>query len=166
MATTVADILTEVNENLQTSFTAAQILTAVQWVLDDLSRKDMLVGSDTSQTLTEDDTTLDFPTGYRAMVAITLTDTDSGVIQDPLIKLKGGHEQYRRLRSENTSVGIPSHYSRFNSKFYLWRASNTDYTTIIEYYKDHAKLADENGTIEFDDTFTDALNSGTPIEWR
>lgn len=161
MATTVALILEEVNENLQTAFTVTQILKAVQWVLNDLSRKDMLVGTETTQTLAANDKTLDFPDGFRAMVAITLTNTASGAEQDPLRKLRGGHEEYRRLRYNDVSVGIPYYYSRFNKKFYLWRPSDTNYTTLIEYYKDHAVLADATGTIEFDDTFTDALNSGT-----
>ncbi len=161
MSTTIAEVLAEVNENLQADFTEDQIRPKLQWVLNDLSKKDMLVGSDATQTLEANDKTLAFPAGYRAMIAITLTNTDTEVAQDPLTKLKGGHEHYRRLLQNDETVGIPSHYSRFNQLFFLWRPSDTDYTVLIEYYKDHAQLIEAAGVIEFDDTFTDAINAGT-----
>ena len=59
-----ADILTEVNGNLQTALT--DIDKFIQKTLDDLSEEDLLVDTDTTQTLVSGDTTLDEPTGFRA----------------------------------------------------------------------------------------------------
>ena len=71
MAITKADILTEVNDNLQTSLTG--IDKFIQKALDDLSEEDLLVDTDATQSLVAGDLTLNEPTGFRALVAITLT---------------------------------------------------------------------------------------------
>ena len=86
MAITKANILTRVNERLQTAFT--DIDTQIQEILDDLSEEDLLVATDSTQTLSSGDTVLLEPTGFRALIAITLTITSSGSQQYPLIKLK------------------------------------------------------------------------------
>ena len=93
MAILKADILAEVNDNLQTSLT--DIDKFIQKALDDLSEEDLLVGTDATQTLADGDTVLAEPTGFRALIDITLTITSSGSNQHPLIKLKRGHKQYR-----------------------------------------------------------------------
>lgn len=147
-----ADILTEVNDNLEISLT--DIDKYIQKVLDDLSEEDLLVGSETG-TLESGATTLDEPDGYRAMVAITLTLNSSE--KWPLIKLPGGHRQYRQLRHNDDSTGIPEYYSRFNGKFYLWRPANQEFTTLIEYYKNHPQ---DVGNIEFDDINRNAIYAG------
>ena len=115
MAITKADILTRVNERLQTAFT--DIDTQIQEILDDLSEEDLLVDTDDSQTLTNGDLNLVHPTGYRAMVAITLKITSSSSEQHPLIKLSQGHSQYRELRHNDDTVGIPRWFSDFDKKF-------------------------------------------------
>lgn len=150
-----AGILTRVNERLETSFT--DIDTAIQEILDELSEEDLLVDTDDTQTLSSGDTTLDEPAGFRAMVAITLTITSSGSEQFPLIALKQGHRQYRELRHNDDSVGIPRWYSNFNGKFYLWRPPNQDFTSLIEYYKDHPQDVDN---IEFGDNFRNVIYAG------
>jgi len=151
-----ADILTEVNDNLQTSLT--DIDKFIQKALDDLSEEDLLVGTDDDQTLVSDDTTLDEPTGFRALIAITLTITSSGSEQYPLIALPQGHQQYRALRHNDDTIGIPRWFSNFNGKFYLWRPANQAFSSLIEYYKDHPALSGDN--IEFGDIFRNAIYAG------
>ncbi len=153
-----ADILTEVNDNLQLALT--NIDKFIQKVLDDLSEEDLLVGTDTDQTLTSGDITLDEPTGFRALVAITLVITSSGSEQFPLVGLKGGHPQYRELRHNDDSTGIPRWFSNFNGKFYLWRPPNQAFTSLIEYYKEHPALSGSTGTILFADNFRNAIYAG------
>ena len=159
MSITKANILTRVNERLQTSLT--DIDTQIQEILDDLSEEDLLVDTDSTQSLESGDTTLDEPTGYRAMIAISLTITDSSSEQFPLKKLPGGHKQYRELRHNDDSTGIPRWYSHFNGKFYLWRPANQDFTVVIEYYKNHPQDVDN---IEFDDNFKNAIYAG--VTWK
>lgn len=155
MAIAKADILTEVNDNLNTALT--DIDKYIQKVLDDLSEADLLVGSDNTQSLSAGDTTLDEPDGFRAMVAITLTITSSGSEQWPLRKLPGGHQQYRELRHNDDSTGSTYYYSHFNGKYYLWRPASQAMTALIEYYKDHPQDVDN---IEFGDNFRNAIYAG------
>ncbi|KKN74429.1 hypothetical protein LCGC14_0390490 [marine sediment metagenome] len=150
-----ADILTEVNDNLQTALT--DIDKFIQKTLDDLSEEDLLVDTDATQTLTSGDTTLNEPTGFRALVNIVLTITSSGSEQFPLMGLKGGHQEYRKLRHNDSSTGIPRWFSNFDEQFFLWRPANQAYTTLIEYYKDHPQDVSD---IEFGDNFRNAIYAG------
>ena len=125
--------------------------------MDDLSEEDLLVETDETQTLVSDDTTLDEPTGFRALINIVLTITSSGSEQFPLIPLKGGHREYRRLRHNDDSIGIPRWFSNFDGKFYLWRPANQAFTSLIEYYKNHPQDVDN---IEFGDNFKNAIYAG------
>ena len=159
MSIAKADILTRVNERLQTAET--DIDTKIQEVLDDLSEEDLLVGTDDTQTLVSDDTTLDEPAGFRALVAITLTITSSGSEQYPLIKLPRGHKQYRELRHNDDSVGIPRYFSNFNGLFYLWRPANQAFTSLIEYIKAHPQDVDN---IEFGDNFKNVIYAGATFK--
>lgn len=158
MAILKADILTEVNDNLQTSLT--DIDKYIQKVLDDLSEEDLLVGTDSDQTLVSGDLTLNEPTGFRALINIVLTITSSGSEQFPLIALKQGHQQYRALRHNDDSVGIPRWFSNFNGKFFLWRPPNQAFSSLIEYYKEHPALSGATGTILFADNFRNAIYAG------
>lgn len=155
MAIEKAAIITDVNANLQTRLSDLDVY--IQKVLDDLSEEDLLVGADDEQTLSSGDTTLDYPTGFRSEIAITLTNA-SGVTDAPLDELPGGHEEYRDLRDSDSATGIPEFYSRFNKKFYLWRPPGASFTTLIEYYKNHPQGVD---TIEFGDEFRNAVYAGT-----
>lgn len=150
-----ASILTRVNQRLQLAET--DIDTMIQETLDDLSENDLLVDSDSTQTLVSGDTTLDHPTGFRSMISLALTITASSSEQFPLQKLKGGHPGYRAMRHNDDSEGIPRWYSEFNDKFYLWRPPNQAFTSLIEYYKDHPQ---DVGTIEFDDNYKNVIYAG------
>lgn len=152
-----ADILTEVNDNLQTALT--DIDKFIQKALDDLSEEDLLVGTDDTQTLASGDKTLNEPTGFRALVNIVLTITSSGSKQHPLIALRGGHKSYRELRHNDNSTGIPRWFSNFDGKFYLWRPPNQAFTSLIEYYKNHPALSGDN--IEFEVNFKNAIYAGS-----
>lgn len=230
-----ADILTRVNARLQVAET--DIDTEIQETLDDLSEEDLLVGTDETQSLVAGNLTLNEPTGYRALIAITLTvpsitstrttysfaDSDPDTILDssnsfvtdgfvagqkitvsgsasnnknleidtvvagvitlitgntltveaagatvtimangseqfPLIALPGGHAEYRMLRHNDNSTGIPRHRSNFNGKWFLWRPPNQAFTANIEFYKNHAQ---DVSSIEFDDNFKNAIFAGS-----
>lgn len=158
MAIEKADILIEVNDNLNTKLT--DIDRFIQKTLDDLSEEDLLTDEDDSQTLSNGGLTLDEPDGYRAMVALTLTVTSGSSEQFPLIKLPGGQRQYRALRHNDNAVGIPRWFSQYKGKFYLWRPANQDFSALIEYYKDHPVLSGETGGIEFGDNFRNVIYAG------
>lgn len=158
MSITKAEILTEINDNLEESFSESQVAVAIQMCLDDLSEEDLLVGTDTAQTLSDGDTVLVYPTGFRALIAITLTVTAGGSEQHPLVPLPQGHFQYRQLRHNDNSVGIPRWYSEFNDQFFLWRPANQAFSSLIEFYKDHPQDLD---TIEFGDNFKNAIFAGS-----
>jgi len=126
-----------------------------------LSEEDLLVGTDSTQTLTSGDTTLNEPTGFRALVNIRLIITSSGSEQFPLVRLPRGHKQYRELRHNDDSTGIPRFYSNFNGKFYLWRPPNQAFTSLIEYYKNHPQDVDK---IEFDDNYKNVIYAGATFK--
>lgn len=156
MTIAVAQILTEVNDNLQTALT--DIDKFIQKVVDDLSEEDLLIGTDDTQTLSNGDLVLNEPTGFRALVAITLTITSSSSEQFPLMALKGGHYEYRQLRHNDDTVGIPRWFSNFNAQFFMWRPPNQDFSSLIEYYKSHPQISGDN--IAFGDNFRNAVYAG------
>lgn len=151
-----ADIVTAVNKKLKKSFSDDDIDEAILSTLTDMSNRDLLVGTDDSQELEADDTTLDYPTGYRTQISITLID-ESEVESQPLEKLPGGHNQYRHLRDNDNSNGRPDFFSEFKEQFYLWRPADQDYTSLIEYYKDHAADVDN---IEFETKHQSVMYAG------
>lgn len=149
MAITKQNIITFVNDALQESFSGTDLDVAIQMCLDDMSKEDLLEASATPTALVSGGETIDHPTGYRSLISLTLTLTDSGSEQFPLIALKGGHQEYRQLRHNDDSTGIPRWFSSFNGKFYLWRPTNQAASVLVEYYKDHPQNVD---SIEFDET--------------
>lgn len=154
-----ADIITDVNENLQIAATGTDLDRAIIKTLTDMSNRALLVGTDAIQTLADGDTTLVYPTGFRrgGVINITLID-GSGAEKTPLIKLPGGHQEYRELRHNDDSSGTTEWYSEFNKKFYLWRPADRAYTTLIEFRKNHPKDADN---IEFETEFESLMFAGT-----
>ncbi|KKN73465.1 hypothetical protein LCGC14_0400400 [marine sediment metagenome] len=160
-----ADIITDVNENLQLGLAAGStdLDRAIIKTLTDMSNRGLLVGTDATQTLVDGSTTLAYPTGFRkgGVINITLID-GSGVEKTPLIKLRGGHQEYRELRHNDNTSGVTEEYSEFNKQFFLWRPANQAYTTLIEYRKNHAKDAD---SIEFETEFESLMFAGTTF-WK
>ncbi len=148
-----ANILTFVNDALNENFQAGEIDREIKTVLTKMSNRDLLVASVTP-TISANDTVLAYPAGFRAMIAFTLID-QSGVSYGPLTKIS--HDDYRSLKSNDSATGRPDEYSDFNSKFFLWRPSNAEYNTIIEYYKNHPLDPDN---IEYGEMFEDAMMSG------
>lgn len=161
MAITKADILTRLNARLQTAFVVGDIETQIQEILDDLSEEDLLEDTDATQTLVTDDTTLNEPTGFRALIDIVLTVTATGSEQFPLLPLKQGIVEYDQLRHNDNSVGIPRWFANSNGQFFLWRPANQAFSSLIRYYKDHAQDVDN---IEFGDIFKNAIYAGVTMK--
>ncbi len=152
-------IVTFVNKALRKNYTVdgADLDIAIQICLNDAANHNLLVGTETSQTLIADDTTLDYPTDFKNLISLTLIDGNSNE-KSPLIKLRGGHQQYRELRLNDDSSGLTEFYSEFNSQFFLWRPANQAYTTNIEFYRYHPQ---DINAILFTDEFRSMIYYGT-----
>lgn len=154
-----ADIVEDVDANLEIDFTTKDpdgLDRAIIKTLTDMSNRGLLVGTDDTQTLAIGDTTLAYPTGFRSVINITLIDA-AGAEKTPLIKLPGGHQEYRELRHNDNANGTTKWFSEFNKLFWLWRSADRAYTTLIEYRKNHAKTAD---SIEFETEFESLMFAG------
>lgn len=153
-----ADIIADVNDNLVLALNGTDLDKAIIKTLTDMSSRGLLVGIDNTQTLVDGDTTLAYPAGFRkgGVINITLIDA-SGAEKGPLEKMRGGHNEYRKLRHNDSSAGTTIWFSEFNKEFYLWRPANQAYTTLIEYSKNHAKDADN---IEFETEFENLMFAG------
>lgn len=149
-------IIAVVNDALREAYSGTQLDTAIQLCLNDLSNENLLVSTDESQSLTSGDLSINYPTDYKDLVAITLVDS-SNVEGKPLKKLPGGHKTYRELRDNDASTGITSWFSEFDDKFWLWRPANGSYTPKIEYYRRHPQTPDY---ILFGDDFRNAIYFG------
>ena len=160
---TKANIIEDVNENLQLGLASdsTALDRAIIKTLKDMSKKKLLVGTDSTQTLTNSSLTLAYPTGFREVISITLID-GSGNTKRPLRKLPGGHREYRELRENDANTGLTEWFSDFNKLFHLWRPPNASFTTLIEYYKNHAKDPDN---IEFTDELEDVVFAGVTF-WK
>lgn len=158
-----ADIITDVNENLQLELATDNtgLDRAIIKTLTDMSNRGLLIGTDADQTLAIGGTTLAYPTGFRSVINITLIDA-AGAEKSPLIKLPGGHQEYRELRHNDNANGSTEWYSQFNKLFWLWRSADRAYTTLIEYRKNHAKDAD---SIEFETEFESLMFAGATF-WK
>lgn len=159
MAIEKAVILTRVNTRLQLAET--DIDEQIQEILDDLSEEDLLEDTDDTQTLVTDSTTLNEPTGFRALIDIVLTVTATGSEQFPLMPLKQGIVQYDQLRHNDNSVGIPRWFANSNGQFFLWRPANQAFSSLIRYYKEHPQDVND---IEFGDNFRNAIYAGVTMK--
>lgn len=158
------DIITDINAVVgealhadDSSFSSTQLHRAIQLCLNDLSNENLLVGTDETQSLSSGDLSIDYPTDFKDLVSIILVDSSS-VEGKPLIKLPGGHKEYRKLRDNDASTGVTSWYSEFDDKFWLWRPANGSYTPKIEYYRRHPKTP---AAILFGEDFRNAIYFGT-----
>lgn len=161
---TKADIIEDVNENLgnlNLAEDSTELDRAITKTLKDMSKNKLLVGTDDTQTLNNTSTTLAYPTGFREAISITLID-GSGNTKRPLRKLPGGHREYHELRENDSSTGLPEWYSDLNELFHLWRPPNASFTTLIEFYKNHANDPDN---IEFDEKFEGVMFAGVTF-WK
>ena len=153
-----SDIIEDVNDNLLTNFATdgTELDRAINKVLSDMSKRGLLVGVDTSQSLASGNKTLDFPTGFRSAIAITLTDSSSNE-RPPLIKVPGGQRGYRRAVGNGANSYSPRAYAEFNEKIYLVGEAAEAYTVNIEYRKNHPKTPD---AIEFSTDFENLMFAG------
>ena len=154
-----ADILTDVNSNLRLAET--DIDAIINKTLSDMSKRGLLIGTDTTQTLIDGSETLNWPTGYRSTFNITLTDS-SGTEREPLIKLPGGIKEYRQKIAHGSGGSLPRWFAEFEGKFYLFGPAGQAYTTLIEFRKNHPKDPDN---IEFDTDFENLMFAGASF-WK
>lgn len=151
-----ASILAFVNSNLQRSETDIdiQILT----VINDLSLyRNFLEDTDESKILANGGTYLEKPTGFKAPISIVLND--GSVNLAPLKPMPGGYKGYREAM-DNFNSGMestPKYYACFGNYIYVWPTAGQAYTSIIDFYKQHALVANP---IEFGDEFTNCMNFG------
>ena len=155
------NIIEDVNENLQTAFSGTELDRAIIKTLTDMSNIGLLVGTDTTQTLSDGSTTLAYPTGYRSVINITLTDLSSNA-NYPLKKLPGGQKEYRENISFGGGLVNPEWFSEFNDLFHLYGQASKSYTVLIEFRKNHPKDADN---IEFTTEFENLMFAGATF-WK
>lgn len=142
---------------MEEAIAAASLTEAIKLCLRDISNIGLLEGSDTTQTLELGDLTLVVPDEYKDVLTIQLTD-DGGILQDSLIALSGGYEEYLLLMSDSVTTRTPEWYSEYDGSFYLYPPPDDDYTVSIKYQK----YDDQDDTaIEFGDEFSNALKFGS-----
>ena len=156
-----ADIVTDVNENLQTAFSDTDLDRQILKVLTDMSNRGLLVGTDSTQTLVDGSKTLTYPTGFRSAINITLTDSSSNE-NYPLIKLPGGQKEYRERIAFGGGLRNPEWYAEFDDLIYLYGQASKSYTVLIEFRKNHPKDADN---IEFTTELENLMFAGTTF-WK
>ena len=158
-----AGIIADVNENLLLGLAvdSTDLDRAILKTLTDMSNKGLLVDTDATQTLSDGSKTLTFPTGYRSVINITLTDLSNNE-NYPLKKLPGGHKEYRENIAFGGGLVNPEWFSEFEGLFYLYGQASKSYTVLIEYRKDHPKTA---GAIEFTTEFENLMFAGVTF-WK
>ena len=153
-----ADILTFVNAKLNRAET--DIDTEIQTVLNDLSDEYLLTSSDLSQSLAGGSTYLVYPTNFKEIIALVLSDS----VQSYIPLKPQSYAEYLEAMTYNASTGKPEYYSEYDGKFYMYPAPNaadTAYTAKIEYYRYHPQ---DVATILFRDEFKNAINFGVTAE--
>ena len=159
-----ADILKDVGENLvadEDHFTGTALDRQIIKVLTDMSNIGLLVDTDATQTLVDGSTTLNYPTGYRSVINITLTDTSSNA-NYPLKALPGGQKEYRERIAFGGGLVNPEWFAEFDNLFFLYGQASKAYTVLIEYRKNHPKDADN---IEFTTEFENLMFAGVTF-WK
>jgi hypothetical protein len=152
-----ASIESFINVCMEEAISADSLTEAIKLCMADISNIGLLNSVDISQTLSDGDLTLDVPARYKDVLGIQLTD-DGDDLQDPLIALSGGQEEYRLLMAESVTTRTPEWYSEYDGSFYLYPPPGVDYTVNIEYQK-YDNQDDTN--IEFGDEFSNALKFGS-----
>jgi len=132
---------------------------ALQACLNDLSNINLLLSSDTTQTLTSSSTYLAYPTLYKDLLpgGIILTDSSS-YDHDPLVSISWTEYKQNMVNFNSGTRGSPSLFCENDKKFYLYAPPADSYTSTIWFYKYHAK---DVATIEFGEEFRNAINFGT-----
>jgi len=157
-----ADVIAFWNESRKGTLAedATKLNIALQACLDDLSNSNFLLRSDTTQTLTSSSKYLAYPALYKKVESGGIILNDGNYDLEPLIKLGGGWEEYAQLMKSFNDGGrtTPRHYAENNRRFYLYRPPGASYTSVIWFYKYHAKDVDN---IEFGDEFKNAICFGT-----
>ncbi len=158
MTITYAKTLTFVNSVLRRTETDVNV--ELQTVLDELSDLYLLIGQDTSQTLSDGSVSFSKPSLCIEVTQITLNDGSYDL--RPLIALPGGYKEYLRLIA-NISTGdrsVPRWRTEHNGVYYVYPTSGGSYTSTIDFYKRHADHADGADDISFGDEFRSCIYWG------
>lgn len=133
---------------------------ALQACLDDLSNFNFLLSSDTTKTLTSTSTYLAYPDLYKKVEKGGIILNDGNYDLAPLIKLPGGWEEYAQLMRSFNAGGrsVPRTFAENNKRFYPYPPPGASYTSVIWFYKYHAKDVEN---IEFGEEFSNAVKFGT-----
>jgi hypothetical protein len=136
--------------------------TALNW----LSRQanwSCLHTSTEASALSSGSDSIDYPDNFKQEDEIILNDgTYDG---EPLKKLKGGYNRYRKLRKDETtgSYDEPEEYVKRQNKFYLYPVADGAYTPTIYYWRYHpiddADIITDDPALLFTEEFEDCLNS-------
>jgi len=159
MSITKAEILSFCNSVLHR--TETDIDVQIQSVVDDLSQGPYIEAVDDTQTLVDDDVSLDVPTDYFLMNSIILNDGSNDL--EPLKPFPGG---YRELADEKGDVqsivsSNPGYYAVWNSLIYIYPVAGQSYTVTINFYKLHSAIT---ATLEFSDEWKRAIQFGACFE--
>lgn len=125
------------------------IRTGLKW----LSEKGIwscLHHTDTEQSLATDDNSLDFPSDFRLLDKITLSDGTN--VSEPLGEVD--YEDILIERATGTNAGQPENYCQRARKFELDMDSDGDYDAVIDFWRYHPDQAE----ILFGAEFEDAVN--------
>lgn len=153
-----AEIVAFVNEALVESYSAAQLLTAINLTLRELSSANILEHT-APESITAGDQSFDEPDDFKDEVTIYFND--GTVDLAPLRAFSGGVEEYRRAIKwrVDSDRGNPSHYAHFEKTFFIFPAANQDYTANIVFYRFHP--ADDGKNILFDEDAKNGILYGT-----
>jgi len=131
---------------------------AIQACLDDMSKANLLLSCDTSQTLTSTSTYLEYPDMCKRLESGGIVLNDGNYDLKPLTEISW--EEYGQLMGSFNDGGrtTPRQYAEHYKRFYLYRPPGASYTSTIWFYKYHAK---DVANIEFGDEFQNAVYFGT-----
>ena len=128
---------------------------ALQACLDDLSKFNSILSSDTTQTLTSSSDYLAYPDLYKSLEKGGIILNDGTNDLSPLTKIS--FEEYGQLMSSGIRT-TPRVFAEHKQRFYLYPPPGAAYTSVIWFYKYHAK---DVANIEFGDEFSNAVKFGT-----
>lgn len=135
-------ILAFASKAWQTTFAGTSLDMAIAECLAELNSADLLQGTDDSVTLAAGDSTLVYPSSYKSIIAIQLTDA-AGHVYDPLLELPGGIRAYRYHHRPSAARGRPQYFVADDASeaFRLYPTADAGYATHLDYWRTHPASA-------------------------
>lgn len=156
MAITKSQILTFVNKALERDETDIDL--ELNRVLFDISTAgNFLADIDTSNTIDDSDSIIDYPTNWKALDNIRLLD-GNGRFTDYLDEISYNEylsSQFLNMKSQPTAFAV------WNEQILFTPIAPEEYTVYLSYFKIHPATPD---SIQFDDRFLSVLQSGVTFE--